>query len=128
MVDFSSLSYSRPPTLAAQIPIIFSALSSFYVFTYKIISLCRKKTGDEAFEREPNDAMPVHRSWGQTFEAYDGLDIITFRTVRLISCLVLVYLQLMKPTDLYNLFSDLVKVPIYVSGLSLSCVFDAFED
>lgn len=128
MVDFSSLSYSRPPTLAAQIPIIFSALSSFYVFTYKIISLCRKKTGDEAFEREPNDAMPVHRSWGQTFEAYDGLDIITFRTVRLISCLVLVYLQLMKPTDLYNLFSDLVKVPTYVSGLSLSCVFDAFED
>lgn len=124
MADFSSLSYSRSPTLpvAAQIPIIFSVLSLFYVFTYKIISLCRKKTGDEAFEREPNDAMPVHRSWGQTFEAYDGLDIITFRTIRLISCLVLVYLQLMKPTDLYNLFSDLVKVPVYVSGFSSSCL------
>lgn len=128
--DLSSVSYSRSPTLpVVEIPLIFSALSLFYVIAYKIISLGRKETGDEALDRDPDDSTPVYQDWRQTFKAYDGLSIIAFRTVRLMSCLVLAYLQLVKPSDLYNLLPQLIKVPVYVSARGLSSVelSDAFE-
>lgn len=104
-------------TYVTYIPPLLFICSLLYVLCYKIYRLLSKP--DDSPSPQDEDADYVSNSgktWlKETLDAYDGPIIVAFRAIRLICCVVLVYLQLQDPLDIYSDITDSLMFFFYVS-------------
>ena len=112
MADPPILGFSRPPALASMIPPYFSIGSLLYVLSYKFVKSCFARSSQAG-----NEGDMTARSLKDMIKAYDGLQIIGFRVVKLACCTALFFLQGQKPFDRYNVGVDVSMIFLYVGDI-----------